>query len=56
MLTRPGLAYAIQQVCLFIHDPREPHLVLIKHIHLYVKGTLSSRLHIGTELTLTLIA
>ena len=56
MLTRPGLAYAIQQVCLFMHVPREPHLMLIKRILLYVKGTLSSRLHIGTELTLTLTA
>ena len=56
MLTRPGLAYAIQQVCLFMHVPREPHLMLIKRILLYVKGTLSSRLHISTELTLTLTA
>jgi hypothetical protein len=23
-LTRPDLAYAVQQVCLFMHDPREP--------------------------------
>jgi hypothetical protein len=56
MLTRPGLAYAIQKVCLFMHVPWEPHLMLIKRILLYVKGTLSSRLHIGTELTLTLTA
>jgi hypothetical protein len=47
-LTRPDLAYAVQQVCLFMHDPREPHLALIKHILRYVKGTLSAGLHIGT--------
>ena len=47
-LTRPDLAYAVQQVCLFMHDPREPHLVLVKHILRYVKGTLSAGLHIGT--------
>jgi hypothetical protein len=47
-LTRPDLAYAVQQVCLFMHDPREPHLALVKRILRYVKGTLSSGLHIGT--------
>src|SRR5687768_5936850 len=47
-LTRPDLAYAVQQVCLFMHDPREPHLALIKRLLCYVKGTFSSRLHIST--------
>uniref|UniRef100_J3KUE7 Reverse transcriptase Ty1/copia-type domain-containing protein n=1 Tax=Oryza brachyantha TaxID=4533 RepID=J3KUE7_ORYBR len=47
-LTRPDLAYAVQQVCLFMHDPREPHLALIKRILRYVKGSLSASLHIGT--------
>lgn len=46
-LARPDLAYAVQQVCLFMHDPREPHLALIKRILRYVKGTLSSGLHLG---------
>ena len=31
-----------------MHDPREPHLALVKRILRYVKGTLSSGLHIGT--------
>jgi hypothetical protein len=31
-----------------MHDPREPHLVLIKRFIWYVKGTLSYDLHIGT--------
>jgi hypothetical protein len=39
---------AIQQVCLFMHDPREPHLALIKRILRYVKGTLDAGLHLGT--------
>jgi len=46
-LTRPDLAYAVQQVCLFMHDPREPHLALVKRILRYVKGALSSGLQIG---------
>nr|XP_015639159.1 uncharacterized protein LOC107281082 [Oryza sativa Japonica Group] len=47
-LTRPDLAYAVQQVCLFMHDPREPHLALVKRILRYVKGSLSIGLHIGS--------
>jgi hypothetical protein len=33
---------------LFMHDPREPHMALIKRILHYVKGTLSASLHLGT--------
>ncbi|XP_022685454.1 uncharacterized protein LOC106804522 [Setaria italica] len=47
-LTRPDLAYAVQQVCIFLHDPHEPHMALIKRILCYVKGTLFSGLHIST--------
>jgi len=43
-LTRPDLAYAVQQVCLFMHDPHEPHLALIKRILRYVKGSLTKGL------------
>ncbi|XP_066342411.1 uncharacterized mitochondrial protein AtMg00810-like [Miscanthus floridulus] len=46
-LTRPDLAYAIQQVCLFMHDPGEPHLALIKRILRYIKGSLSTGLHLS---------
>jgi len=31
-----------------MHDPREPHMALIKRILRYVKGTLSAGLHLGT--------
>jgi hypothetical protein len=48
-LTRPDLAYAVQQVCLFMHDPRESHLAFLKRILRYVKGTLSYGLRIGTS-------
>ena len=27
--TRPDIAYAVQQVCLHMHDPREPHLAAL---------------------------
>ena len=55
-LTRPDLAYAVQQVCLFMHDPREPHLSMIKRILRYLKGTLSSGLHIGVGPVQSLVA
>jgi hypothetical protein len=46
-LTRPDLSYAVQQVCLYRHAPREPHLALVKRILRYIKGTLDFGLHIG---------
>ena len=46
-LTQPDIAYVVQQVCLFMHDPWEPHLALIKRIMCYVKGTLDASLHLG---------
>ena len=30
--TRPDIAYVVQQVCLFMHDPREPHFNALKRI------------------------
>jgi hypothetical protein len=46
-LTRPDLAYAVQQVCLHMHAPRACHSSLIKRVLRYVKGTSSFglRLH-----------
>ena len=39
-MTRPDLAYAVQQACLHMHDPRDSHRALIKRILRYVRGTL----------------
>jgi len=41
--TRPDIVYAVQQVCLHMHEPREPHLAALKRILRYVRGTL----HLG---------
>ncbi|GKB61776.1 ribonuclease H-like domain-containing protein [Tanacetum coccineum] len=38
--THPDISYAVQQVCLYMHDPREPHLSALKWILRYVRGTL----------------
>lgn len=38
--TWSDIAYVIQQVCLHMHDPQEPHLLALKCILCYVSGTL----------------
>jgi hypothetical protein len=37
--TRPDLIYAVQQICLHMHDPRESHLAALKLLLRYVRGT-----------------
>jgi hypothetical protein len=37
--TRPDIAYAVQQIYLHMHDPREPHLTAMKCILRYLQGT-----------------
>ncbi|KAK9070021.1 hypothetical protein SSX86_010420 [Deinandra increscens subsp. villosa] len=38
--TRPDITYAVQQVCLFMHEPREAHFQFMKRILRYLQGTL----------------
>ncbi|WVZ62711.1 hypothetical protein U9M48_012422 [Paspalum notatum var. saurae] len=38
--TRPDITYAVQQVCLHMHDPREPHLTALKRFLHYLRGTI----------------
>lgn len=38
-LTRPDISYAVQHVCLFMHEPRDTHMQLIKRILRYLQGT-----------------
>ncbi|GJW44130.1 ribonuclease H-like domain-containing protein [Tanacetum coccineum] len=35
--TRPDILYVVQQVCLHMHDPREPHFSALKRILRYVR-------------------
>jgi hypothetical protein len=37
--TRPDITYAVQQICLHMHDPREPHLTAMKRILRHLQGT-----------------
>jgi hypothetical protein len=55
-LTRPDLSYAVQQVCLFMHAPRDTHFQLIKRILRYVQGTSHFGLKIHKASSLNLVA
>ncbi|KAJ0600540.1 putative RNA-directed DNA polymerase [Helianthus annuus] len=55
-ITRPDISYAVQQICLFMHSPREPHFQLLKRILRYIKGTLSHGLLISPSSSTTLTA
>jgi hypothetical protein len=39
MFTRPDITYAMQQICLDMNDPQEPHLTAMKRILRYLRGT-----------------
>ncbi|KAL9230762.1 hypothetical protein vseg_006073 [Gypsophila vaccaria] len=47
--TRPDISYAVQQICLYMHDPRDAHFGALKRIIRYVKGTA----HYGLHLTIS---
>nr|GEY40484.1 ribonuclease H-like domain-containing protein [Tanacetum cinerariifolium] len=49
------LSYAVQQVCLYMHDPREPHFAALKRILRYVQGTLELGLHLYASVTTSLV-
>ncbi|GJU67672.1 ribonuclease H-like domain-containing protein [Tanacetum coccineum] len=54
--TRPDLSYAVQQLCLYMHDPREPHLNAMKHVLRYLRGTTDIGLQLLWSTTSQLIA
>ncbi|CAA7024775.1 unnamed protein product [Microthlaspi erraticum] len=54
--TRPDIAYAVQQICLFMHDPRESHFHALKRILRYLKGTLSQGLRMSRSSSYDLVA
>nr|GEZ35317.1 ribonuclease H-like domain-containing protein [Tanacetum cinerariifolium] len=53
---RPDISYAVQQVCLHMHDPREPHLATLKRVLRYVRGTLDFGLQLYASITGSLVA
>ncbi|GJY91284.1 ribonuclease H-like domain-containing protein [Tanacetum coccineum] len=55
IFTRPDLSYVVQQICFYMHDPREPHLAAFKRILRYVQGTLDLGLHLYASSTTSLV-
>ncbi|XP_019096527.1 PREDICTED: uncharacterized protein LOC109130891 [Camelina sativa] len=56
LTTRLDISFAVQQVCLFMHDPREIHYKALKRILRYVKGTLEFGLQLYPTKTSGLVA
>ncbi|KAK4358278.1 hypothetical protein RND71_023888 [Anisodus tanguticus] len=54
--TRPDITYAIQHVCLFMHDPRIEHMNALKRIIRYIQDTLDYGLHLYPSSTSTLVS
>ncbi|XP_025792185.1 uncharacterized protein LOC112873454 [Panicum hallii] len=45
--TKPDIQYAVQHVCLHMHDPRKPHLTTVKRLLHYLQGTVDLGLFLG---------
>ncbi|KAK4346025.1 hypothetical protein RND71_036201 [Anisodus tanguticus] len=54
--TRPDITYVVQQVCLFMHDPKIEHMNALKRIIRYIQGTLDYGLHLYPSSTSTLVS
>ena len=54
--TRPDISYAVQQICLFKHNPMEAHMHAFKHILRYIRGTIQHGLHLYPSSTSSLIS
>ncbi|GJZ06417.1 ribonuclease H-like domain-containing protein [Tanacetum coccineum] len=53
--TRPDISYVVQQICLYMHDPRDPYFTALKRILRYVRGTIDHglQLHVSSTSQLT---
>ncbi|GJW65863.1 ribonuclease H-like domain-containing protein [Tanacetum coccineum] len=54
--TQPDLSYAVQQLCLYMHDPRKPYLNAMKRVLRYLRGTTDLGLQLFRSTTSQLIA
>lgn len=54
--TGPDIVHTVQQICLYMHDPREPHLAALECILRYIRGTTDYGLQLDTSLSRDLIA
>jgi hypothetical protein len=56
MLTRPDIAYVVNQVCLHMHSPCDVHWSLVKGILRYVHSTMSHDIHIHSSPSKAMVA
>ncbi|GKA76596.1 ribonuclease H-like domain-containing protein, partial [Tanacetum coccineum] len=49
--TRPDISYVVYQICLHMHNPREPHLASLKWVLCYILGTLDHGLQLHVSST-----
>nr|GEY60604.1 ribonuclease H-like domain-containing protein [Tanacetum cinerariifolium] len=56
IFTRSNISYAVQQICLYMHDPREPYFSALKRILRYVRGTLDYELQLFSSSIIDLVA
>ncbi|GKD40809.1 ribonuclease H-like domain-containing protein [Tanacetum coccineum] len=54
--TRPDISYAVQHVCLYMHDPRKPHFSALKRVSRYIRGTLDYELQLFSSFITDLVA
>ena len=55
-LTRPELQYAVQQVCLYMHVPRDAHWTVVKRILWYIRGSMDLGLAISASPSVDIVA
>ena len=55
-LTRPDIQFAVQQVCLHMHSPRDVHWSLVKRILRYIRGTPTYGLRLRASASTELLA
>ncbi|XP_021732639.1 uncharacterized protein LOC110699435 [Chenopodium quinoa] len=54
--THPDIAYAVQQICLFMHDLRQAHYDALKRILRHIQGSIDHGLHLYSSSSMHLIA
>ncbi|KAD3641347.1 hypothetical protein E3N88_30571 [Mikania micrantha] len=54
--TRPDITYAIQQICMHMHDPRSTHFNALNRIIRYIQGTSHYGLHMTNSSAFSLLA
>lgn len=54
--TRPDISYAVQQICLFMHNPMDTHTHALRRILRYIQGTKHCDLHLYPSSTTSLLS